>query len=184
MSALSRQPGSRGMKPLPNPRRERFAREYVRLGIARHAYVAAGYKAALPASPDESSAADAAASRLLKDVKVRQRIEGIKAMAAKRHDVTIDSLIEELEEARAKAAEASQPGAMVQATMGKARITGHIVDRKEVGKPGDFESMSLEELRAYVASLEGNGIAANAADSAADGQALPAPTHDGGTSRN
>jgi hypothetical protein len=71
--------------------------------------------------------------------------------ASRRHpEVTEDSLLLELEEARQAAIAADQAGAAVQATMGKARITGKIVDRKEVGKPGDFDAMSDAELAAWI----------------------------------
>ena len=62
-------------------------------------------------------------------------------MAANRNNVTVDSLLQELEDARVNAVGLGQPAAMVQATMGKARITGHIVNRSEAGKPGDFAGM-------------------------------------------
>jgi hypothetical protein len=31
--------------------------------------------------------------------------------------------------------------------MGKATVAGLIVERKEVGRPGEFENMSIDELR-------------------------------------
>jgi len=70
----------------------------------------------------------------------------------KRADVTEESLLDELEEARISAAENKQSGAMVAATMGKAKLTGLVVDRKEVGQPGDFERMNEQELRAFIAA--------------------------------
>ena len=39
-----------------------------------------------------------------------------------------------------------QPSAAVQASMGKARILGLIIDRREVGDPGAFDSKPDEEL--------------------------------------
>jgi len=56
-----------------------------------------------------------------------------------------------LEEARKLAAEINQPSAAVAATLGKAKVAGLIVDRKEVGKPGEFEGMNVDELREYIA---------------------------------
>jgi len=38
----------------------------------------------------------------------------------------------------------------VAATMGKAKLCGMLVERKETGKPGDFDDMSIEELRAFL----------------------------------
>ena len=71
-------------------------------------------------------------------------------MAAKRNEVTEDSLIEELEQARIAAIEAQQASAAVAATMGKAKVCGLLVERKETGKPGDFDNMTEEELRAFI----------------------------------
>jgi hypothetical protein len=51
-----------------------------------------------------------------------------------------------LDQAREMAVERGQASAAVAATMGKAKITGQIVDRAEVGQPGDFSTMSDEEL--------------------------------------
>jgi pyruvoyl-dependent arginine decarboxylase (PvlArgDC) len=64
--------------------------------------------------------------------------------------VTEDSLIEELEQARLAALEAEQASAAVAATMGKAKVCGLLVERKETGKPGDFDNMTVEELKAFI----------------------------------
>lgn len=73
-------------------------------------------------------------------------------MAAKRNDVTEDSLLDELEQARLKAMTADNgASAMVQATLGKAKLVGLLVERREQGKPGEFESMGEQELRAWLA---------------------------------
>ncbi len=34
--------------------------------------------------------------------------------------------------------------------MGKAKITGQIIDRAAVGQPGEFASMTEEELREFI----------------------------------
>jgi hypothetical protein len=40
--------------------------------------------------------------------------------------------------------------------MGKAKLMGLLIDRKESGKPGEFASMSIEELRKQLkADLDG-----------------------------
>ena len=53
-----------------------------------------------------------------------------------------------MEEARKLALKRGQPSAAVQASMGKARILGLIIDRREVGDPGAFDSKTDEELMA------------------------------------
>jgi hypothetical protein len=53
--------------------------------------------------------------------------------------LTVDDLLEELEEARIAALEEGQPGAAVNASVAKAKLLGLLVERAEVGvmhKPG------------------------------------------------
>lgn len=71
-------------------------------------------------------------------------------MVAKRADVTEDSLIEELEQARLIAASEKQTGSMVAATMGKAKLAGLLIDRKEIGDAGEFAAMNEQQLRDYI----------------------------------
>jgi len=71
-------------------------------------------------------------------------------MAAKRHEITQDTLLEELEQARQSALTNNQASAAVAASMGKAKLCGMLVERKETGKPGDFDNMTVEELRAFI----------------------------------
>src|SRR5215467_8515837 len=143
------------MAPLRNPRHENFVR-LVWLADAKNyrrglAYQAAGYRARLDLDrPAKASPADVNANRLLKNAKVKARLQEIAAMAAKRHEISEDSLLEELEQARLAALENQQASAAVAATMGKAKLTGMLVERKETGKPGDFDHMSIEELRAFL----------------------------------
>ena len=143
------------MGTLANPRHEKFARLVWAASAKDYrralAYLAAGYRAKLDLSdPSRSYPADQAASRLAKNVKVKARIQEIAAMAAKRHEISEDSLLEELEQARLAALENQQASAAVAATMGKAKLCGMLVERKETGKSGDFDNMSIEELRAFL----------------------------------
>ena len=71
-------------------------------------------------------------------------------MAAKRNEITQDDLLSELEQARQSALDNQQASAAVAASMGKAKLLGMIVERKESGKPGDFENMTADELRAFI----------------------------------
>ena len=164
-------------KPLKNPRHELFARKYVELGIGRWAYHLAGYSAAMPDNPRQCSPADACASRLLKHVKVNHRIEGLRQAMAKRADVTEESILDELEQARTLALQCEQTASAVSATVAKAKLVGLMIDRKEQGKPGDFDSWTEAELRAYVL---GNAAATGIADHGDDSEQQPIePTHNG-----
>jgi hypothetical protein len=57
-------------------------------------------------------------------------------------EVTRETL---LEEARQFAIEKGNPGAVVSAIVAKARVTGNIIDRREVGPAGAFDGMTDEE---------------------------------------
>lgn len=94
------------------------------------------------------------AHEVLNNPKVSARIAELRERACKRHDVTVDSLTIELEEARALARETKTPAAMVSASMGKAKLHGHGVEKHEVGGPGggpipvsiDLSGVSSEAL--------------------------------------
>jgi phage terminase small subunit len=129
------------MPPLDNPRWERFAQQLVKGKSQTEAYRNAGYRA---------KAATVNASQLLTKPKVAERLRELQEGAAARAEVTVASILNELEDARKLAAEINQPSAAVAATLGKAKVAGLIVERKEVGKPGDFEGMNVDELRDYI----------------------------------
>lgn len=103
------------------PKREKFAQAYVELDCG-----ASAYREAFSTKNMSDKSVWEHASRLLKDVKVGARVEELKAEHRKRHNVTVDSLLAELEEARtvAMTSERPQSAAAVSATMGKARILG------------------------------------------------------------
>lgn len=163
-------------RPLKNPRHEAFARAYVKGGVARHAYVAAGYSARLGNDPRQCYPADVCASQLLKFPQVKARIEGLQQAMARRADVTEESILDELEEARQTALGERQSAAMVSASVAKAKLVGLMVDRKEIGDAGEFKAMSEAELRQYIAN------AANGED--IEAETLPLPTYLAPTERH
>ena len=102
-------------------KQDAFARAYVETGNASEAYRRAYDSSKMkPASVNES------ASRLLADVKIAARLAELREPIMQRHNVTVDSLVFELEEARqaALSAETPQSSAAVAATMGKAKLCG------------------------------------------------------------
>lgn len=74
------------------------------------------------------------ASKLMASPKVSTRVRELMDAIAKRHDLTVDDILAELEEARemAKLATIPQIASMVAASMGKAKVAGLIKDRQEV----------------------------------------------------
>ena len=76
--------------------------------------------------------------KLSKTPNVATRLIELQDGMAKRAAVTADSIAQELEEARALAMEEAIPSAAVAASMGKAKVFGLLVDRKELtGRDGD-----------------------------------------------
>jgi Terminase small subunit len=83
------------------------------------------------------------AYRLRENEGVKQYLSELEAQTMKRHEVTVDTLLTELEEARLNAKAAKQPSSEVSAIMGKAKLTGLLVDRQEIK---DVSNMNTDEL--------------------------------------
>lgn len=103
------------MPVLDNPKHEIFAQLLAKGKPQAEAYETAGYE------PDPTGGAP---SRLSGDVRVQERVKELQEKAARRVEVTVENLADELEEARSLALGNKQAGAAVQATMGKAKLFG------------------------------------------------------------
>lgn len=102
------------------PKQEAFCQAYIETGNASEAY-----RKAFDARRMKPETVNRSAFDLLQNHKITARLDELRAEIAKRHEVTVDSLLDELEEARQLARDMAKPEAMVSATMGKAKITGH-----------------------------------------------------------
>lgn len=123
------------MPVLRNQRHELFAQELAAGRSASEAYERAGYKSNY-----------GNCIRLKGNERVEARVAELQNRGAAHAEVTIVSLVQELEDARQLAVERGQASAAVAATMGKAKVTGQIIDRAEVRNPDDFEDKTMEEL--------------------------------------
>jgi hypothetical protein len=85
------------------------------------------------------------AFELMQGGNITERLDFLRNQAAKRNDVTVDSLMAELEEARqvAMTAPTPQSSAAVAATMGKAKLAG--LDKQLVEHSGKI-TVGIEEL--------------------------------------
>jgi hypothetical protein len=132
------------MPVLRNARHESFAQQLVqgqKFGWTRGScYSRSGYKA-------EGESAESAAWRLLKNVEngIAARVQEIVGNGAKRAEVTVQSLLEELEAAREGATSAEQFAAVTGAVIAKAKLKGLMVDRLAVGAPSDFAACETTE---------------------------------------
>jgi hypothetical protein len=116
------------MPPLNNARHEAFARGLFEGHSADEAYVKAGY------SENRGNA-----SRLKANENIRARVAELQAQAAVDSKVTIESICRELDEANVVAKAKGQAAAMVSAATLRAKLSGLLVEKVEVGNVGDFD---------------------------------------------
>lgn len=102
------------------PKQEKFCQVYLETGNASEAYRQA-YNVSAKA---KASTINRSAHEVLEHPKVSARIEELRLETLRRHEVTVDTLISELEEARRVGKDRGQAAAMVQATMSKAKLLG------------------------------------------------------------
>jgi len=95
----------------------------------------AAYRTAYNAENMQEQTIWVKACELFKSGKVAVRVFELQEEHRQRHNVTVDTLTKELDEARSLAKEEAQPSAMTGATMGKAKLHGLISDKKEISGP-------------------------------------------------
>lgn len=142
------------MPILKNARHEVFAQNLASGMSQEDAYVNAGY---------EPAQAKTAASRLLStNVNVSARVRELQSVSVVESVVTAADLSAQLEDIRIKALASNQLSAAVNATMGRAKLHGLIIDKAEVKDvtevPPDVRRAEIERLMTKL-----NG-AANGAD--------------------
>ena len=111
------------MPALKNTRHELFAQYLVEKMTVSRAYIEAGYRAN-----------DGNATRLRHTDEITARVGELQSRQLLRHDVTVDTLTDELEEARLLAHQEGQAGAAVSAIMGVAKLHGLLTDKVEHSK--------------------------------------------------
>ncbi len=101
------------------PKQESFCQRYLETGNASEAY-----RLCYSAEKAKPETVNRSAKELLDNPKIAARLSELRAEALVGHSVTIASLLKELEQARLVAMKKRQGAAMVQATMGKAKLAG------------------------------------------------------------
>ena len=112
------------MAVLENVKWENFAQGLAQGKSADQAYQDAGY-----------SANRGNAVRLKTNESIVARVQELQQVAVRRHDITLDTLTDELEAARLSAMDGSRESAAISATMGKAKLHGLDVQRLEHSGP-------------------------------------------------
>lgn len=133
------------------PKQEKFCQLYVELGNASEAY-----RQAYDASRMKAATVNVKASQLLDQDKIAVRVGELKAHHAERHDMSVDDIAKMLKEDRDFARQCETPAAAVSATMGLAKLYGHLRDKVEHTSPDG--SMTPKEPRYVLVKKDaGNG---------------------------
>ena len=131
------------MPVLENPRHEKFAVFIAEGKSATDAYVAAGYK-------DSPSKRFGAHSLLQRHPEIKDRATQIlaenAARAAAAQQITKKKLIEWHNEIREQGKKSGQLSPAETAIKEISVLTGHRVERAEIGGPGEFDAMQDDEL--------------------------------------
>lgn len=129
------------MAALKNLKHELFAQAIARGESGRQAYRAAGYVVT-----DE--AGDAAASRLLRNGKVSDRISALRQRSDESNKTVLTKVwvIEETIALMKEARQNSAYGPAAKCMELLAREVNAFVQKTEIGKPGDFTDLSDEEI--------------------------------------
>ena len=108
------------------PKQERFCQVYIETGNASEAY-----RQSYSTAKMKPETVNRTAKQLLDNRTIAARLDELREEHAKRHEITVDTLVAELEEARKLAFETDKAAAAVSATMGKAKLLGLVVDKQE-----------------------------------------------------
>jgi phage terminase small subunit len=109
------------------PKQEKFCQLYVELGNASEAY-----RRAYDAKRMSAASVNRKAKELLDNGKIAARLNQLRAAHAERHAVSVDDIAQMLREDREFARQHAKPSACVAATMGLAKLYGHLTDKTQV----------------------------------------------------
>ena len=124
------------------PKQELFAQVYLETSNASEAYKRAYNTQA------NANTVNRKASQLLKHPEVIKLLADLQAIHRQRHKLTIDDLLQELEQSRLLALENIQCSAAVTATMSKAKLLG--LDKKA--------GVNENPMTAFITSLQGTSV--------------------------
>jgi len=124
------------------PKQELFAQVYLETSNASEAYKQAYNTQA------NANTVNRKASQLLKHPEVIKLLADLQAIHRQRHTITIDHILQELEQSRLLALENVQCSAAISATMGKAKLLG--LDKKA--------GVNENPMTAFITSLQGTSV--------------------------
>ncbi len=119
------------------PKQQRFVQEYLQDHNGTKAAIRAGYS---------DKTAKQQGSRLLTEPRIQAAVRAGQQKVARKAEVTVDSLMAELEQARELALKEKQASAAVTATMGKGKLAGLLVEKhKHSGAIGTYNLKDLSD---------------------------------------
>jgi hypothetical protein len=130
------------MPILKNPKYEAYAQARFKGLSQDESYKLAGYK------PDRG-----AAHRMSTLPLIVARVEELQARLAKKAEVTVETIVAELDAAIRQARKLKQVGVMVNAINSKAKLYGLFVERSVVSVTHNYAQMTEEELRFEIAAI-------------------------------
>ena len=140
----------RAMPALRLIRHEKFAREYVKNGVAGIAYAKAYDRRHIDGTAYVNGC------RLLKHANINMCLCELRNQAMKRADITIDKILSDYQFALEMGKEQSKPDAIVKAAEAQAKLVGMLRERVEAGNVGDFDSMdTIQEILTSVTEQAG-----------------------------
>ena len=114
------------------PKQQKFVYKYLETGNAaesyRHAYDTKNWSV---------DSINVEASRMLNHPKISLIIKAEQEKAQQRHEVTLESITKELEEARVLGMTEKQTAAAISASLGKAKLHGLVVDKSQLSNDPD-----------------------------------------------
>jgi len=126
------------------PKQEQFCQSYIETGNASEAY-----RRAYNAENMKPETINRNAKALLDDNKIATRVTYLQEQHQKRHEVTVDTLTKELDEARDLANETKSPSAAVSAITAKAKLHGLLIEKRQletIGRKRTPAQLTDEEL--------------------------------------
>ena len=84
--------------------------------------------------------------RAIENERLKAHLADLERRTRTRHDVTIDSLLTQLQDAIDLAPKQNNPSAIISGAMAQAKLCGFLVDRREVKKVDPVDGMDREQL--------------------------------------
>ena len=129
------------------PKQENFCLAYLETGNASEAY----RRAYQPMRMTDKSVNEKG-SQMLAMVKIQSRLGELREPILKRHAITVDDLLAELEEARQLAMGTESAAPAVAATMGKAKLLGY--DKQMIDVTSKGESIAPSRIEIVAPSMD------------------------------